>query len=203
MTIIKYVKTKIDKYGRLRSFLVAATFISAAAALFIALWFTLTFFDLIGAFKDFHNMAVDIMRCCGFIFRALSLIILFIFFVRDYGRHASSKFEIALLFLFIESIFEFTYYVFNSVWNSVEYLSRSDIATGITLRVLVFILFLLSLYGLYRQSKIGFCSSFKKTVLLILFILATAASVYLDQSRVYARINVSGLIFAELAGFFV
>ena len=203
MTILEYIRKKIIKYGRLKSYLVAVSLISAIAASGIALWFVMTFFDLIGAFKDFHNTAVDLMRCCAYVFRALSLLMLFLFFVRDYGKRVTAKFEFALLFLLVENIFTFAYYVFNSIWNSVEYISRSDITTGITLRVVVFVLFLLSLYGLYRQSKTDFSASFKKAFLLFLFIISIGVSVWLDQSRIYGSMNISAIIFAEIAGFIV
>ena len=203
MAIIRFIRERIIRYGRLKTYLVAVTLISAIVYIAIAAWYAATFFDLLGAFKDIHNCIVDLLKICGFVCRALSLSVLFVFFVRDYGKRTSSKFMISLLFLFMENIFTLAYFVFNSVWNSIEYLSRSEITTGITLRLLVFIFFLISLYGLYRQSKKDFASSFKKVVLLLLFIVAVGAIVYIDYSRVYGRINVSSLVFYEIAGFIV
>ena len=203
MTVLGFIRRKITGYGRLRSYLAAVSFISAAVSLGIAAWFITTFFGLVGAFKDVHNEIVDLLRCFEYLFRALSLTTLFIFFVGDYGKRGSAKFRLALLFLLIQNVFAFAYFVFNSVWNSFEYISRSDLEAGMTLRVLVFILFLLSLYGLYRQSKTGFASAFGKGFLLLLFIGSVGASIWLEQERIYGGGEPIRIIFAELAGFIV
>ena len=203
MTIIGFIRKRIIAYGRIKSYLAVVSFISAAVGTALAVWYVFGFIGHIRAFKDIHNGVVDLLRTCGYVLRALSTTVLFVFIVRDYKKRSSVKFEVSLLFLLAESILTFASFVFDRVWNSVEYIDRPDMSTDVTPRVLVLAGFLLSLFGLFRQSKKQLSSPVKRILLLILFIASEAAYVYLERIRLYGVKDKLGLILAELAAMIV